>query len=61
MGYRHFQIGCIFAEYDLFKHIISITKLYVFDFLYKLDTILYQFLKTGTSDITFKGSDQELK
>ena len=28
---------------------------------YKLDTVLYQFLETGTSDITFMGRDQELK
>ena len=24
---------------------------------YKLDTVLYQFLETGTSDITFMGRD----
>ena len=26
-----------------------------------LVTVLYEFLETGTSDITFKGRDQELK
>ena len=30
-------------------------------FSYKFDTVLYQFLETGTSDITFMGCDQELK
>ena len=29
--------------------------------MFKFDTVLYQFLETGTSDITFKGHDQELK
>ncbi len=29
-------------------------------FSYKFDTVLYQFLETGTSDITFMGRDQEL-
>ena len=28
---------------------------------YKLDTVLYQFLETGTSDITFMGRNEELK
>ena len=28
---------------------------------YKLDTILYQFLEAGTSDIIFMGRDHELK
>ena len=29
--------------------------------LYNFDTVLYQFLEAGTSDITFMGRDQELK
>ena len=29
--------------------------------LYKFDTVLYQFLGTGTSDRSFMGRDQELK
>ena len=28
---------------------------------YKFDTVLYQFLEKGTSDITFMGCDQDLK
>ena len=35
--------------------------LHIYEFLYKFDTVLYQFLETGTSDITFMGRDQELK
>ena len=31
------------------------------EFLYNFDTVLYQFLEIGTSDITFMGCDQELK
>ena len=30
-------------------------------FLYKFYTVLYQFLETGTSDMTYMGRDQELK
>ena len=37
------------------------TKLYIYEFSYKFDTVLFQFLETGTSDITFMGRDQELK
>ena len=55
LGYLRFQIGCIIAEYDLFK------KLYMYEFLYKFDTVLYKFLETRTSDITFMGRDQNLK
>jgi len=36
-------------------------KLYRYEFSYTFDPVLYQFLKTGTSDITFMGRDQELK
>ena len=35
--------------------------MYIYEFLYKFDTILYQFHETGRSDITFMGRDQELK
>ena len=35
--------------------------LHIFEFSYKFDKVLYQFLETGTSDITFMGRDQELK
>ena len=37
------------------------TELYLYEFSYKFDIVLYQFLETGTSDITFMGRDQELK
>ena len=49
VGYNLFQIGCIFAEYDMIKSI----SIYIIS--------IYQFLETGTSDITFIGRDQELK
>ena len=32
----------------------------IYRFLYKFDTVLYQFLKTGTSDRTLMGLDQLL-
>ena len=36
--------------------------LYIYnEFLDKFDTVLYQFLETETSDITFMGRNQELK
>ena len=35
--------------------------MYVYWFSYIFDTVLYQFLETGTSDKTFMGRDQELK
>ena len=47
-GINRFQIGCVFAEYDLFK-----PKLYIYEFSYNFDTVLYQFLETGTSDRCF--------
>ena len=34
--------------------------MYIYEFAYK-GTVLYQFLETGTSDITFMGRDQGLK
>ena len=49
MGYSHFQIGCVFAEYDLFKPTTFI-QLYTYEFSHKFDTVLYQFLETGASD-----------
>ena len=47
MGYDRFQIGCIFAEYDLFK---PTTYIRTYEFSYNFDSVLYQFLETGTSD-----------
>ena len=35
--------------------------LHIYEFSKKIDTVLYKFLETGTSDITFMGRDQELK
>ena len=34
---------------------------YINEFSYILDTVLYQFHETGTSDLTFMGRDQQLK
>ena len=47
----------LFAEYDLLKPRIF-CKIYFFQFLFKFDTVLYQFLKTGTLDKTLMGLDQ---
>ena len=55
MGNRRFQIGFVFVEYNLF----NTTKLYIYEFSYKFDTVLYQFLEIGTSDIAFMGLDQD--
>ena len=33
----------------------------VYELSYNFNTVLYQFLEIGTSDITFMGHDQELK
>ena len=34
---------------------------YIYKFSYKFDTVLYEFLETGTSYMTFMGRDLELK
>ena len=61
MGYSRFQIGCVFAKYDLFKHtILKQVYIYIYRFSYKFDTVLHQFLETGTSDRTLMGLDQLL-
>ena len=36
-------------------------QFYTYELSYDLNTVLYQFLETGTSDKTFMGRDQELK
>ena len=54
LGYLRFQIGCVFIEYDLFKPTITIQNCI---YIYEFDTVLYQFLKTGTSDINSMGRD----
>ena len=48
--YLQFQIVCVFAKYDLFKLTIFIQNW--------INMNLYQFLETGTSDITFMGRYQ---
>ena len=51
VGYNHFQIGCVFAEYDLFKPTnYFYTKFHIYRFSYNFDRVLSQFLETGTSD-----------
>ena len=57
MGYRRFQIVCVFAEYDLFKKLEPYIKFYIDKFWYNFDTVLYQFLEAGTSDVTLLGLD----
>ena len=37
------------------------TKSHIYEFWYNFDTVLYQFLETGTSDRTLMGRDQVLK
>ena len=46
------QIGCVFVEYDLF-YITTFIKNCINEFLYK-DTVLYQFLETGTSGTSYR-------
>ena len=53
------QIGCVFAEYDLFKSTKFIQNLVHTDFCINF-TQFYQFLKIGTSERTRKGFDQLL-
>ena len=53
LGYRRFQICCVFVEYNLFNTIYeSYTKsyIYIYTFWYNFDTVLYQFLETGALD-----------
>ena len=40
--------------------LFNICSLYLYEFLYKFETVSYQLLETKTSDITFMGRDQEL-
>ena len=40
---------------------LRFSKFYIYEFSYNFNTVLYQFLETGTSDKTFMGRDQELK
>jgi len=51
------QICSVFAKYDLFESLIT----YKYEFWYNFDTVLYQFLETGSSDWTNIDQDQRLK
>jgi len=51
------QIYSVFAKYDLFESLIT----YKYEFWYNFDTVLYQFLETGSSDWTNIDQDQRLK
>ena len=57
LGYDCFQIGCVFADYDLFK---SLLYKILYKFSYKFDTVIYKFLETRTSDRTLIGLGQLL-
>jgi len=61
MGYHSLHFGYVFAKYDLFKTWILILNLTFPIFWYNLDTVLYQFVESGTSDRTLIGIDQLLK
>ena len=48
-----FRLGFVFAEYVEFYD-----KSHIYEFWYNFDTVVYQFLKTGTSDRTLIDIDQ---
>ena len=60
MGYRGFQIGGVFAEYDLSKPTIFLQNLvYICRLLYNIYTVfVYQIFETGTLDRHRTGFDQ---
>ena len=60
-GYRRFQIGCVFAEYNLFKPTIFKQNFIYIIFCKNLTQFKINFLETGTSDGTLRGLDQLLK
>jgi len=45
-----FRLVPYLVEYDLFKPTNFFIQLHIYEFSYKFDTVLYQFLETGTSD-----------
>ena len=53
MGYSQFEIGGVIVEYGLFNTTSLIRNLICirFGIVLSFDTVLYQFLETGTSDI----------
>ena len=60
MGYNRFQIGFVFVEFDLFKPTTFIQN-YLYELSYNFDTVLYQFLETGTLDRSLIGIAQRLR
>ena len=50
MGYSSFQIGLVIVEYGPFNTTTLIQNLIYIRFGIIFDTVLYQFLETGTSD-----------
>ena len=64
-GYRRRHVTSIllcpwwwFWSHDLSSRF---SKFYIYELSYNFNTVLYQFLETGTSDKTVMGRDQELK
>ena len=53
LGYYYFQIGCLFVEYDLCNILQLLYNIAYISIFVKFDTVLYQFLETGTSDRYF--------
>ena len=49
VGYCCFQIGCVF-KYDLFN---TTTLIQNYIYMNKINTVLYLFLETGTSDVLY--------
>ena len=46
------------TEFKVFGHVALSTKLCIYEFSYIFDTVLYQFVETGTSDRAGIGRDQ---
>ena len=46
---------------DFLNLSLRFSKFYIYELSYNFNTVLYQFLETGTSDKPFMGRDQELK
>ena len=56
MGYRRFHIDCVFVvvfvEYDLILQLLyNIIYIYTYIYMNSFNTVLYQYLETGTKDI----------
>ena len=61
MVYRRFQDGFEFVEYDLLYNTTFIQNCIYMNFFFKFDTVLYQFLETGTSDRCLRCIVQRLR